>query len=252
MEIKPPFSGNVKEYSMESYICNENGEEILDNKAIWKYDENNKIFEVQNYDANNELLDISYYIYDNDQNLLEIIVKAADESNKQNLVYEYKDNKLSQITDTTIDYKVVTTFDDHGNPLEKQNIGLDESPFSVTKYINLYDQNDRLVEKYTVFPSGGTDRIDKYKYNDHGLLIEEQRIKHQMTSTIIHRYNDKGDLILSEFNPGEINSETLKKEIVYNGNNDIIEIKEYRKGWCYQDFNDTFGLTSIIRYDYIR
>ena len=119
-------------------------------------------------------------------------------------------------------------------------------------YVNLYDENGRLVEKHTIFPSGDSDWIDKFQYNDAGLLIEEQKIRRQLVSIVKHSYNDKGDLILSDFNPGEPNHETLKKEIVYNENNDIVEIKEYRKGWCYQDRNDEFGLTGIFRYSYVR
>ena len=46
--------------------------------------------------------------------------------------------------------------------------------------------------------------------------------------------------------------EMLKKEIVYNENDDITEIKEYRKGWCYQDRNDEFALTGIFKYSYVR
>jgi len=252
MDIKPPFSGVVKEYSLESYGCDENGKEMLDYKYIWKYNNDYKISEFQQYDSENKLLSISSYAYDNDQNLLEVTVKTAEGSTQQKLVYEYKDNKLSQITDIATDYKIITKFDEYGNSIEKLNLADDDSPFSTTRYANLYDQSNRLIEKHTVFPSGDSDWIDKYKYNDEGLLIEEQRIRNQVTSIAKHSYNDQGDLILSEYNPGESNNETLKKDIVCNGNKDIVEIREYRKGWCYQGRNDEFGLTGIARYSYVR
>jgi hypothetical protein len=252
MDVKPPFSGAVKEYSMESYVCDEEGKEILDYKYTWKYNQNNQISEIFHYDSKNELANISYYTYDNDQNLIDVTVETVEGTKKQSLVYEYKDNKLSQITDNSLDFQIITKFDDRGNPLEKHNLADADSQFSTTKYINLYDQNNRLVEKHTVFPSGVPNWIDKYKYNSEGLLIEEQRIKGQVISIVKHSYNDKGDLILSEYNPHENNNETLKKEIVYDEDKDIVEIKEYRKGWCYQNFNDEFGLTGIARYSYIR
>ena len=252
MDIKPPFSGVVKEYSLERYGYDENGNDILDYKYTWKYNKDHKISEVRQYDSKNELLTVSNYAYNNDQNLQEIIIQTVEGSIQQNLVYEYKGNKLSQITDAASDYKIITKFDDCGNMIEKLNLTDDGSPFSTTRYANMYDQNNRLIEKHTIFPSGESDWVDKYEYNDEGLLIEEVRIRHKITSIAKHCYNGKGDLIQSEFNPGESNSETLKKDIVYNENNDITEIREYRKGWCYQDRNDEFGLTGITKYSYIR
>jgi YD repeat-containing protein len=252
MVTKPPFSSPVKEYQMESYIIDENNQEALDSRVIWRYNEHNKVSEAWNYNSNNELSEISYYTYDEDQNLREIRVEAADGGEKQRFVYEYKNNKLSQITEITPEFKIVTKYDDYGNSLEKQTFGGEEAPFSTTKYINLYDNDGRLIEKHTVFPEGTPDKVYKYKYDSQGLLIEEQQIRNQITSIVKNGYNDKGDLIWSEYNPGEINSESLKKDITYNENNDIVEIKEYRKGWCYQDRNDEFGLTCIIRYSYTR
>jgi hypothetical protein len=119
-------------------------------------------------------------------------------------------------------------------------------------YVNQYNENGRLVEKHKILPPEDSDWIDKFQYNDAGLLIEEQKIRHQLVSTVKHSYNEKGDLILSDFNPGETNHEMIKREIVYNENNDILEIKEYRMGWCYQDHNDEFGLTGIFTYSYTR
>jgi hypothetical protein len=252
MGIKPPFSGAVKEYSVESYGCSENGDLLFDGKCTWKYNGDHQISEVRQYDAGNELLSVSSYTYDNDHNLREIITKTADGTTQQTLVHEYKNNKLVRITDNAADYQIVTVYDDYGNPIEKQNIGEDGSPFSVTRYINLYDQSNRLTEKHTVFPSLAADWIDKYMYNEKGLLIEEQRTKHRLTSITRHSYNDRGDLILSDFNPDESNNETLKKDIVYNENNDIVEVREYRKGWCYQDRNGEFSFIGIARYSYTR
>jgi YD repeat-containing protein len=252
MEIKPPFFKPVKECSMESYVFDEDGREVLDHKITWKYFNDNQISEVVNFDSNNELVDTSFYTYDRKQNLLEITVENADESLKQSTAYEYKENKLFRSTETSADYKIVTTFDDYGYLIEKQNLGIEDEPFSTTKYINLYDQNGRLIEKHTVFPSGDKDWIDKYEYNSQGLLIVEQRIRGQITSLTRHFYNDRGDLLLSEYNPGQPNNETLKREIVYDANNDISEIKEYRKGWCYQDRGGEFGLTVTLKYSYVR
>jgi hypothetical protein len=252
MDAKLPFSGTVKEYSLKSYLFDENGKEILDYKYTWKYNSDHKISEIFHYDSNNELSNISYYTYDDDQNLLGVVVETVEGNRKQNLIYEYKDNKLSQLTDNSMDFQIITKFDDRGNPLEKQNLADQDSMFSTTKYINLYDQNGRLVEKHTVFPSGDSNWVEKYEYNNEGLLIREERNKHKAVSVIKYSYNDRGDLILSEYDPGESNSETLKKDIVYNENNDIVEIKEYRKGWCYQNFNEEFGLTGVSRYSYVR
>ena len=159
---------------------------------------------------------------------------------------------IRPIIDIAGDYKFITKYDDYGNPSEKHTFTSGDLLISTTMYVNQYDGNGRLVEKHTILPSGGSDWIDKFQYNEAGLLIEEQKTRHQSVSTVKHSYNDKGDLILSDFNPGEPNHETIKKEIVYNGNNDIMEIKEYRKGWCYQDHNEEFGLMGIFTYSYAR
>jgi hypothetical protein len=252
MEMKPPFSSPVKEYSMESYIYDENDKEVLDNKVTWKYNQNHKVSEIYQHDPNTKFSELSCYTYDKDQNLKEVTVKIEDGEQKKHLIYEYKDNMLDQIIEIAGDYKIVTKYDDYGNPSEKLNYAGTELLISTTMYVNQYDENDRLVEKHTIFSSGDSDWIDKFQYNDAGWLIEEQKIRHQSVSTVKHSYNDKGDLILSDFNPGESNNETMKKETIYNENNDIIEIKEYRKGWCYQDLNVEFALTGIFRYSYVR
>jgi YD repeat-containing protein len=252
MDIRPPFAGTVREYTLESYVCDENGQEVFESKATWKYNDDNMLSEVLQYDADDNLISTSTYTYNDNQQLLEVRVKKAEGDIQQILAYEYKDNRLDQITDTASDYRIVTKFDEFGNPIEKQNLLEDGSPFSSTRYVNAYDNNNRLVEKHTIFPSGDSGWVDKYEYNADGLLVGEQLKKHQITSFIKHSYNAKGDLILSEYNPGESNNETLKRDIVYNANNDIVEIKEYRKGWCYQDRGDKFGLTVIVRYSYVR
>jgi hypothetical protein len=252
MDMKPPFFRPVKEYLRESFICNEDGTEVFDDKVTWKYDQDHKISEIYQYDPKTKFSESSCYTYDKDQNLKEVTVTIEDGEQKKHLIYEYKDNNLDQIIEIAGDYKIVTKYDDYGNPSEKQTFTRADLQISATIFINLYDENGRLVEKHTVFPSNESERIDKFQYNEAGRLIEEQKIRRQLVSIVKHSYNGKGDLILSDFNPGESNHETLKKEIVYNENDDIIEIKEYRKGWCYQDHNDEFGLTGIARYSYVR
>jgi hypothetical protein len=252
MEMKPPFSSPVKEYSMESYIYDEDGKEVLDNRVTWKYNQNQQISEIDLFDPKTKFSELSCYTYDEDQDLKEVTVKIEDGELKKHLIYEYKDNILDQITEIAGDYKTVTKYDDYGNPSEKQTFTNADLQISTTMFINLYDQKGRMVEKHTIFPSNDVEWVDKYQYNEAGLLIEEQKIRRQFVSTVKHSYNDKGDLILSDFNPGQPNHETLKREFVYGGNRDIVEVKEYRKGWCYQDHNDEFGLTGIARYSYVR
>jgi YD repeat-containing protein len=252
MDEKPPFSSPVKEYMMESYICNEDGTEVLDNKATWKYNQDHTISEIYQYDPKTRFSESSRYSYDKDRNLMEVTVNIEDGEQKKHLIYDYKDNFLDRITEIAGDYKIVTRYDDCGNPSEKQTFTRADLQISTTMFVNLYDENGRLVEKHTVFPANESEWIDKFQYNAAGRLIEEQKTRRQLVSTVKHSYNGKGDLILSDFNPGESNHETLKKEIIYNRNDDIIEIKEYRKGWCYQDHNDEFGLTGIARYSYVR
>ncbi len=250
--MKPPFSKPVKEFSMENYVLDEDGKQVLDNKVTWKYNKDHKLSEVYQYDSNMALSEVSYYTYDNDQKLKEITVKVEDGEQKKLFVYDYNEDKLDQIAEIAGDYKLLTKFDDYGNPSEKHSYTSADVLLATTIFINLYDQKGRLIEKHTIFPSGESDRVDKFQYNEAGWLIEEQNIRHQLVSTVKHSYNDKGDLILSDFNPGEPNHETLKREIVYSKNNDVMEIKEYRKGWCYQGRNDEFGLTGIALYSYVR
>jgi hypothetical protein len=252
MDMKPPFSSPVKEYSMESYFYDEEGKEVFDNKVTWKFNQDHKVFEINQYDPKTKFSELSSYTYDKDQNLKEVAVKIETGEQKKLFVYEYKDNLLDQIIEIAGDYKMVTRYDDHGNPTEKQTFSREDTLISTTMYVNKYDEKSRLIEKRTLFPSGDSDRIDQFQYDQAGLLIEEQKTKHRLVSTVKHSYNSKGDLILSDFNPGESNHETLKKEILYNQDNDIIEIKEYRRGWCYQDRNDEFTLTGKFIYSYIR
>ena len=252
MEMKPPFSSPVKEYSLEHYICDEEGNEVLDNKVTWKYNQDHQISEISQYDPQTKFSELSSYAYDENLKLMEVTVKIEDGEQKKRLIYEYKDDILDQITEIAGDYKIITKYDDYGNPSEKQTYTGADLLISTTMFVNLYDENGRLIEKHTVFPSGDSERVDKFQYNEAGQLIEEQNIRRQLVSVVKHSYNDKGDLILSEFNPGESIQETMKNEIIYNEDNDIIEIREYRKGWCYQDRNDEFGLVGTFIYSYIR
>jgi hypothetical protein len=252
MDMKPPFSSPVKEYSEEYYIFDEDGKQVLDKKTTWKYNGNNQISEIHQINSDKEYSEMSYYTYDDDQNLKQVIIKVAEGEQKKALIYEYQDNLLDQIREIAGDYKSVTKYDDFGNPSEKRSYTRDDVLISTTMYVNLYENNGKLAEKHTLFPSGDHDWIDKFQYNDAGLLIEEQKIRNQLVSVIKHSYNEKGDLILSDFNPGQPNHELLKREISYGLNNDILEVKEYRKGWCYQDRNDEFGLTAVIKYTYFR
>jgi hypothetical protein len=252
MDMKPPFSSPVKEYEMGSYLIDEDGKEVLDNQITWKYNQDRKISGIYQYDPKTKFSELSSYTYDKDQNLKEIIVTIEDGEQKKHLIYEYQDNVLDRIIEIAGDYQIITKYDDFGNPAEKQTFAVADLLISTTLYVNQYDEKGRLIEKHTLLPSGDADWIDKYQYNDAGCLVEEQKIRHQIVSTVKHTYNNKGDLILSDFNPGESNHEMLKREIVYNENDDITEIKEYRKGWCYQDRNDEFALTGIFKYSYIR
>jgi YD repeat-containing protein len=252
MNVKPPFTGAVKAYTMERFIINEKGREALDYKYIWKYNEYRQLFEVEHYSAKNKLSDISRYTYDDQQNLVEIVVKTVKGSVKQHLFYEYKDGKLSQIIDEARFFKIVTKYDDHGNPLEEQNFRDADAPPSVTRYINAYDKNNMLVEKHTIFPLSDSDWVDQYKYDSDGRLIEENRSRNKAVSIVKHSYNDEGDLIRSDYFLDEVNNETIIKNIVYDTDGNILEIKEYRDGWFNQDDNNEPGLISISRYSYVR
>ena len=207
MEMKPPFTRPVKEYSVENYVF-EDGKQVLDNKFTLKYNQNHQIFEIYQYDSKIELYEASYYNYNDDQQLKDVTVKVADGEQKKQLLYEYADDKLTQISEIAGDYNTLTKYDDYGNPSEKETYTKENVLISTTVFINLYDQNGRLVEK--------------------------------------------GDLIQSDFNPGEPNHEMLKRELIYSKDNNILEIREYRLGWCYQDHNDDFGLTGIALYSYMR
>ncbi len=252
MDAKLPFSGTVKEYTLESFTIDDNQKEIPDYKYVWKYNSHNNLSEVSHYDSNNQLVEVSRYTYDDHQNLLEITVNDAEGEEKQSIVYLYKEGKLDQVVNTANNSRKITNYDDFGNPVEEQNYQSPDSPPSITNYINQYDQGNRLVEKRAILPLANSDWISTYKYNSRGLLIEETRTRNKAVSIVLHTYNDKGDLILSEHNPGEFHSETVKKEIIYDNHNDIVEIKDYRKGWCYNNLDDRFVLTAVSRYSYIR
>ena len=134
----------------------------------------------------------------------------------------------------------------------------------MTKYKNIYDKNKIVVEKHTILLSGELESIEKYKYNNEGLLIEKnkiniktswfgkgQELRTSKNSVSKHTYNNKGDLILSEFYSDMFGNETHKKEITYDKYNDIAQIKDYRKGYAYI-YKDNFGLISVTKYSYIR
>jgi hypothetical protein len=252
MDMKPPFSSPVKEYSQESYVLDEDGQLVLDNKTTWKYNQNHQITEISQNNSNKDYSEISQFTYDDGQRLKAVFVQVVEGEQKKVTFYEYTDDKLSQTIEIAGDYKIAIKYDDYGFPSEKQTFTRGDLLISTTLYINLYDQNGRLVEKHSIFPANDQDWIDKFQYNEAGWLVEEEKTRHQLVSSAKHSYNEKGDLIMSDFNPGQPNYETLKREYVYGENNDILEIKEYRRGWCYQDRNDEFGLTAIARYTYVR
>jgi hypothetical protein len=264
MDKKPPFVGIVKEYTEERYVFDKKGSELLDYKYIWKYNENNKLSEVHRHKSNNKLADISYYTYDDFQNTLEIIVKTPKGNIKQRLIYEYTNNKLTQITNVAKSFKTIEKFDGYGNLIEEvfyRDISL---PPYIKRCKNVYNNNKQLIEKWTILTSGELDSTVRYEYNENGLLTQESVIHNKTTyrvdgkelrisknSISKHTYNDKGDLFLSEYKSDGFGSETHKKEIAYDEFNDITQINDYRKGYAYI-WKDNFGLISVTKYFYKR
>ena len=121
-----------------------------------------------------------------------------------------------------------------------------------------------MIEKQTIIPSGELDSTTRYKYDSNGLLNEEDKINNKTSwfangrelklskhSVSKHTYNNRGDLVLSEFHSDGFGDESHKKEITYNEFNDITQIKDYRKGYAYI-WKDDFGLLSITKYYYVR
>lgn len=264
MREKPPFSGTVKEYTRERYIGYVQGNISLDYKIIFKFDENNKLNEIHSYNAKNKLTDISYYLYDNFKNLAEVIIKTAKGNKKQQIIYEYSDNKSYQVTNILKGQRIITKYDEFGNPIE-EIFDVDSSkPPNIMKFINKYDDKQQLIEKQTLLPSGEIDSTVKYKYNTRGLLIEECQTN-EKTSWIVNGrefrlwkshisqffYNNNKDVILTEFYTDGNNDETHKKEITYDEFNSITEIKDFRKGYAFKN-KDTFGLVSVTKYSYVR
>jgi len=252
MEMKTPFASPVKAYSIEYHVIGEDGQLVLDNRTTWKYNTDHQIVEIDQQNSNKDYSEKTIYSYDENLKLQEMVVKVAEGEVKRRLVYEYEDDLLTQVTEVAGDYKIVTKYDDQGNPAEKSTYTRSDYLVSNTVFVNLYDQNGRLVEKHSIFPMNDSSWIDKYQYDEDGRLIEEQKTRNQLVSIIKHNYNSRGDLILSDFNPGQPNYETLKRDIEYSPDGDILEIKEYRRGWCYQDRNEEFGLTAMLKHSYQR
>ena len=258
-----PFSGIVKEYTEERFIGYIAGKVTMDYKIVHKYD-GSKLTEIHTYSSKNKLTNISYYNYDHLQNITEILIKTAKGTIKQRIIYEYINNRLSHVTNISKIFKIVTKYDESGNPLQNDyDKSKDDLPCS-TKFNNKYDVNQRLKEKQIMLPNDELDSIIQYKYNNEGLLLEENitncktsflsgarenKISKNLTSK--HSYNDHCDLILSKFFADGQNNETHKKEISYDGTNSICEIKDFRKGRAFLN-KDTFALISVTKFSYVR
>jgi hypothetical protein len=264
MDKKPPFSEIVKEYTEERYVFDKKGNEILDFKYIWKYNENNNISEVHRYNSKNKLTDISHYTYNDVQNILEVIVRTPKGSKKQSMFYKYNCNKLIEISNIAKSFKTISKFDNAGNLIEEAFYRDSNSSPYITRYKNVYNRNKQLIEKWIILASGELDSTIIYEYNDAGLLIQENKTNNKTTYKIDEKelrisknsiskytYNDRGDTILSEYESEGFGKETHKKEITYNEFNDIVQIKDYSKGYAYI-WKDDFGLMSVTNYFYKR
>ena len=260
MDDKCPFSGTVKEYSEERYVFDKQKNENLDYKYVYKYNENHELSEVHGYNSKNKLTDISQYVYDDSRKLAEIIVKSARGNKKQRIIYEYTDNKLTQVTNIARSFKTIEKFDDYKNVTEEMFYGDESAPPYITRYKNIYDKDKRLKEKWTILPSNEIDHTESYLYDSKGLLVQETRINkasvrndgkelpRSWESISKYTYDDKDNLVLSEFYSGGSASETHKKEINYDEYGDIAQIKDYRAFiW-----EDNFRLVSVTRYSYVR
>jgi hypothetical protein len=202
-----PFSGIVKEYTEERFIGYVAGKVTMDYKIVHKYD-GSKLTEIHTYSSKNKLTNISYYNYDHLQNITEILIKTTKGTIKQRIIYEYINNRLSQVTNTSKIFKIVTKYDESGNPLQNDYYkSKDDLPYS-TKFNNKYDVNHRLIEKQIMLPKDELDSIIRYKYNNEGLLLEENIMncktsfspgalenKISQNLTLKHSYNDQGELI---------------------------------------------------------
>ena len=157
MEMKTPFASPVKAYSIEYHVIGEDGQLVLDNRTTWKYNADHQIVEIDQQNSNKYYSEKTIYSYDENLKLQEMVVKVAEGEVKRRLVYEYEDDLLTQVTEVAGDYKIVTKYDDQGNPAEKSTYTRSDYLVSNTVFVNLYDQNGRLVEMFaplTVLPVG--------------------------------------------------------------------------------------------------
>ncbi|TAL59828.1 MAG: hypothetical protein EPN85_08580 [Bacteroidetes bacterium] len=197
----------------------------MDSKSIHKYDNHGKLIESNCYNSVGSLTEKETFSYNNNGNVIE--------NNS------YRPNGI-------LTQKSIYQYDSTGNMIESNFYNLDGS-HHVMKYICEYDDKGNQIEKNIYYDSLRTEKTI-YKYDGKGNQIEIVNTTYgdngifRNKNTCKYKYNDQGDKI--EENKYEWNGNLINKRIFhYNVNRDLIEYNYYH-------YDIDGSVAGLVKYTY--
>ncbi|MFC2106726.1 hypothetical protein ACFLRY_00175 [Bacteroidota bacterium] len=201
------------------YIVDEKGNAEIEEEGIvhsqTNYDEEGRILEELKFDGLGGIQEHYKKEYLQDGRIFKEISFDENDDILEEFEYSYEDGKLNQITISYQDGSVDTEnyiYDNDGKLLEK-NLVTDEGDIE-SKSLFVY-VDDKLVEEKSFGEEGELIMEKKMKYNEKGLLIDEQfsNAEEGEGFRIINIYDEKGNLV------------GVKR---YDGEDQLAEIVSYK------------------------
>ena len=114
-------------------------------------------------------------------------------------------------------YHTLYEYDSCGNVLVLTRVAYEQYPADTIFYINQYDEQCRLLEKYYLTEKGEKRLEEQYVYDKEGNLIEELKDGRRYN----YSYNEKGLIDEEQYRRGEELQTTTKHQ--YDSNDRVIE-----------------------------
>jgi len=183
--------GNLKEadeYKSNNYKT----DGILDNRMIYKYNENDKWDEYHIYNADSTLSGEGFCEYDG-KNVIREIAYYIDMNFHSETFNKYDDsgniietNSCSYYTngDTTCS-KCINKYDPAGEKIEEHS----SSWFGIVDVLYKYDNNGNIIEEFFKGETGAEDIVNtyEYKYDAEGNWTEKREYKNRVPKYIFER-----------------------------------------------------------------
>lgn len=216
-----------------NYRYDENNNLLEENRAYgfftYKYDELNRLVQMDEHSESKELKFRSINMYDDKGNCIESNTYKPNGDLHSKSIYKY-DDKGNCIEyahykeDGSLYYKYIWKYDNKGNIIEEDEV---KSMFgdkgNTTRYV--YDNKNKIVKRTYIEPSGDIDYVIDYKYDEKGNIINEKSVSDSGINTYtidyMYKYDKVGNWIEQteiSFNPYyeiEPTRTIIEREITY-------------------------------------